>query len=428
MKPLKGFHTHIFWAVFLLFAFWMQMIYATSLNVPLTLFETEQLAVARSPELQRLQVNTDALNQQAIANDQLPNPQLMVGAINVPTNSFSFTQDDMTMLEVGLQQSFPAGHTLAIKSKQTQALAAAEQRKIREQTAILLQNVRQTWLDLYFWNHALKLIRENQILYHHLLNVTESQYSERKGSQSDVLQVQLDASRLNDQAIQAQQQITTLRAQLGRWIGQNQAMRLLPPTLPHWPNPPPLALLKIKLQQHPLLGVDAANIRAAQEGVALVKQQYKPSFMVGAGYGFREGQMIDGAHRSDMVSAQVTVDLPVFTRNRQDRLLNASADQLEAAELDQQIHYRDLLKELTAQYAIWGELSKRENIYKQQLVPESKLNSKSALFAYQSATTNLSSVLRAYSSELMIKQEQLQVQIESIKARAVLFYLEGDTE
>lgn len=396
--------------------------------MPLSLSEAEHIAISNAPELKQLRANADSLEQQAVADGQLSDPQLTAGAVNVPTNTFSFSEDDMTMKMVGLQQTFPAGHSLAMKSKKTQALAKAQCQKIQEQAAMLLRNVRETWLDLYYWKQAAVILKENRSLYRRLLKATESQYSTGKGNQSDVLQLQVELTRLNDQDVQIEQHIDILRAQLGRWVGMDEANRPLSDSLPHWPNPPTVNVLQTRLLQHPLLKVDNANIEAARRDVDYAKEQYKPSWMLGVDYGFRQGHMSDGTKRSDMVTAQLTVDLPVFPSNRQNKRLGASASQLEATELDRDIHYKDLLKELTAQYAIWESLSKRENLYRRHLALEAKQNSKAALLAYQSATSDLTIVLRAYNNELTIHLEQIQIQIERAKARAALLYLEGVTQ
>jgi outer membrane protein TolC len=396
--------------------------------MPLSLFDAEHLAVSTALELKQLQANADSLEQQAVADGQLSDPQLIAGVVNVPTNTFSFSQDDMTMKMIGLQQTFPAGHSLAMKSKKTKALAKAQRQKIQEQAAMLLRNVRETWLDLYYWKQAEVILRENRSLYRRLLEATESQYSTGKGNQSDVLQLQVELTRLHDQNVQIEQHIDILRAQLGRWIGMDEANRPLLNSLPHWSNPPSVNALQARLLQHPLLKVDSANIEAAHREVDYAREQYKPSWVLDVGYGFRQGHMTDGSRRSDMLTAQVTVDLPIFTSNRQNKRLCAGAAQLEATKLDRDIHYKDLLKELTTQYAIWQSLSKRENLYRSHLALEAKQNSKAALLAYQSATTDLTTVLRAYNNELTIRLEQIQIQVEGAKARAALLYLEGITK
>ena len=427
MQFLPGYRKKLNILAWMLLSFCLNS-HAHTSTVPLRLSEAEHLAISSAPELKQLQANADSLNQKAVSDGQWSDPQLIVGAANVPTPSYSFTQDDMTMVDFGLQQSIAPGHSLAMKSKKTKALANAEQQKIQSQAAMLLRNVRETWLDLYYWKQAAIIIHKNQSLYQQLLKSTESQYSSGKANQSDALQIQVEVSRLKDQSVQIQQRITILQAQLARWIGTNAANRPLFNTLPHWPNPPPMKVLQARLLQHPQLKVDTAYIEAARDGVAYANELYKPGWMVGVGYSVRKGRMEDGQSRSNFVGAQVTVDLPFFTGNRQDRELSASTSQLNATEFERDIHYKDLLKELATQYAIWHGLTARENLYRQHLTLEARQNSKSAVLAYQNATTDLNTVLRAYSNALTIHLEQIQIQVERAKTRVALLYLEGVTQ
>jgi len=399
----------------MLYLFWGIAPFAFAQNRPLTLTEAEHLAINQSPELQRLNANSQALRQQSIADGQLPDPQLAAGTINVPTDTFSFTQDEMTMVQVGLQ----------MKSQQTRALAKTELIKITEQKLTLIRTVREVWLELYYWSQALHTLKTNESLYKELLQVTESQYSTGKINQTDVVQVQLELSKLKNQIIQNKQQIAILKAQLGRWIGMNNVNRPLALSMPRWPALPSMAKLQDSLMKHPLLQADAANIKASSFEVAYAKEQYKPGWQLGVGYGLRQGRMPDGTPRSDMLTAQVTMDLPFFTANRQDRQLNASLNKLNATQMDRHIHYRDLLQSLNVQYTTWKHLLEREHLYNQQLIPDSKQNAKAALLAYQNATTELTTVLRAYSSELTIQLEHIQLQVERLKAHATLLYLEG---
>lgn len=404
---------------------WCFFAFAMEQKKPLTLIEAEHLAINTSPELQRFQANSHALHQQSIADGQLQDPQLVAGVSNLPTNSFSFTQEDMTMEPLSVQQTFARGHSLLMKSRQTNALATAEQKKSQEQTLTLLRNVRETWLDLYYSTQAIKVYRNSHLLYKNLLKVSESQYSVGKVNQSDVIQMQLELSKLNDQIIQAEQERSVLLAQLGRWIGDKQASRHLALTIPSWPNPLPLNKLRILIQQHPILTIDAANIEAARHEVGYAKEQYKPGWNLNVGYAKRQGNFADGMRRPDFVAAQVIVDLPFFTANRQDKQLSASYHRLTATKLEQQTHYRDLLQVVNTQYVIWKRLSQRESLYKNELIPEAKQNATASLLAYQNSSTDLTPVLRAYINEINVQLEQLQIQVQHAKVRVALLYYEG---
>ena len=56
---------------------------------------------------------------------ELMDPQLRVGAVNVPVDSFSLDAEDMTMLEVGVVQEFQPGKSRRLSRRQMEQLATA---------------------------------------------------------------------------------------------------------------------------------------------------------------------------------------------------------------------------------------------------------------------------------------------------------------
>ena len=64
-----------------------------------------------------------------------------------------------------------------MKSKQSRALALAEHRKAHEKALTLIRNVRETWLDLYYWTEALRILQANRLLYKNLFKAGEQNNS-----------------------------------------------------------------------------------------------------------------------------------------------------------------------------------------------------------------------------------------------------------
>ncbi|OGT09861.1 MAG: hypothetical protein A2X77_04640 [Gammaproteobacteria bacterium GWE2_42_36] len=407
----------------LIITLWSSASFAEAKPSILTLTTAIHEAISREPTLQQAQASADALTQEAVANGQLPDPKLTLGVANVPTDDFTLTHDDMTMTEIGVSQYFPAGHALSDKSKQTQALSFAAEQRQREMTLTLIQQVSNTWLELYYAVQAKDSIQKQQQLLKSIVHATEAQYATEKTSQQIVLQTQLESSELEDKQFQLQQQIESLRAILSRWIG-DEAMRPLGTEIPEF-STPSLIELKKGLLTHPLLTGDNDRIEAARQEMAWNKEQYKPGFDVGVGYGARQGSPSHGMRRSDFVSAEVTMDLPVFTRNRQDKRLKASEDKLVAAELNRQIHYRDLSAQLSEQYALWQKLNQRALLYKKSIIPKAAQNAKAALLAYQSAAGDFINVIQANRLILDLRLAQLRIQVDCRKAQINLNYLRG---
>lgn len=400
--------------------------YSVVKTCPLTLCEAEQIALAIEPEVMSFCAKSNSLGQQAIADAQLPDPKLKLGLINVPTDSFSLNRDDMTMIELGLKQTFPPGHSLKETSCQTMALSHAECLRAKERKLVLLRDVRNAWFDVYYWNQALNVLTVNHDTFNAIYKATLSRYSVGKGSQQDVLQAKVELSLLDTKISQTTQSLVLAKSQLERWIGECEAQRPISDTLPHWGCPPPFCFLQEKLVCHPLLKVDEALIQARCHAVNFAKEQYKPGFDVDLNYGFRQGRSCcDNMKRSDMVTAEVTIDLPIFPKNRQDKRLCARVNELEAAKFDRDAHYRDLMTQLKSQYGILEQLCERQRIYKNHLVLETRQNAKAALLAYQSNTVDFTTVMRAYITELNTGLELLQLRVDQAKTHAALLYLEG---
>ncbi|MCZ7616388.1 MAG: TolC family protein [Ignavibacteriaceae bacterium] len=64
-------------------------------------------ALLVSPKLKMLKAKYNASESRIEVNSNLPDPMLTLGLMNLPTNSFSFTQEPMTGKIVGLSQAFP---------------------------------------------------------------------------------------------------------------------------------------------------------------------------------------------------------------------------------------------------------------------------------------------------------------------------------
>ena len=108
----------------------------------LSLAAAEQLAIERDAVLQQLAVESAGMRERAIAEGQLMDPRLRLGAVNVPTDSFSLTQEDMTMVEVGVTQEFPAGRTRELARRRMEQIATASQAAAGDRRRVVQRELR----------------------------------------------------------------------------------------------------------------------------------------------------------------------------------------------------------------------------------------------------------------------------------------------
>ena len=392
----------------------------------LSLQEAERLALEKDPGIARFMAQADALTEQAVADGQLPDPKFRLGFLNFPTDSFSRTQEPMTQIQLGIQQAFPRGNSLSVKTRRTKAMSRAQRDRAREQGRLALRELRQSWLEHFYWVDAERIVQSNKGYFTQLVEVTQYQYAVGKQNQQDVLRAQLELSMLDDRLEKIRSQQDKSRAQLSKWVGSTMANRPLSSVFPKLASPPAQAVIEADLLEHPLVKVDQAQVKANQENVALAREAYKPGWSLGVYYGFRDGQNPNGDSRTDFFTAMVTVDVPIFHDKRQDRRLAASQYQVQAAMLARDERMRDLKEVLDAQYAEWKRLGERHDLYQHTLLLQAQNNAQAALLAYQNDTGDFASLMRARITELDTRLKALRIRVDRAKTQSRLLYLAGD--
>ncbi|MCI0352611.1 MAG: TolC family protein, partial [Acidobacteriales bacterium] len=99
------------------------------------------MALGQDPATRQREAQAQALSERAVADGQLPDPQLSLGLGDVPSN-FKVDEDPDTELQLGLSQAFPRGRTLRYKSEQTNAMAQAENARAEDQRRTVLKALR----------------------------------------------------------------------------------------------------------------------------------------------------------------------------------------------------------------------------------------------------------------------------------------------
>ena len=392
----------------------------------LTLQEAEQLALDLDPVTKSFIAKSESLEEQAVADGQLADPQLKLGVMSLPVDTFDLDQEAMTQLQIGIVQSFPPGDTLRYRKERTQALSNTEQARSMERALDVLRKVRIRYLQVYYQTSARKILEENRELFSRLLEITERQYAAGKDNQHDVLSAQLELSLIDDRILDIDRSREVAVAELGKYTGPVAANRVMPPDFPELSDIPPLEQIKNQLVSHPLIKIEDANLLASDKKISEVEQRYKPGFNIEVTSGERSGRDINGSQLPDMLTAMLMMDLPIFTDKRQDRQLAAARK----ANVAMQFTRSDRLLEITsmadAEYANWQRLGDRLALYEKRAVADARLNADSTLKAYQNDVTDFTTLMRAKLTELDTYLAMLDVRIERAKVQAKLLYLTGE--
>jgi outer membrane protein TolC len=393
-------------------------------DVPLTLAAAEDLALDHEPGQIALEARAEALDEQSVAAGQLPDPMLRVGLANFPLQSGSFSTEAMTQAQLGIRQAFPPGKSRSVSTRRFRSLALEMEESADARRRDVLLAVRQAWLDSYYWQRAQAIVSESRPFFGDLVSVTRSLYEVGRKTQQELLRAELELSRLDDRVIEIDREQAEARALLSRWVA-TAAAQPIALKLPAWEQVPAPEKLHDSLLEHPAVRAADARIAAHDAGVDLAHEQYKPGWALDLGYGYRDGMLPSGEPRSDFVSLSVTVDLPIFRGNRQDRALGAALRERRAANESRDELLRRLASELDREHARWQQLTRRIALYESRIVTQAEGRANAALFAYQSDAGDFADVMRGYIDDLDTRLELVRLQVERSQTYAVLANLGG---
>jgi len=367
-------------------------------EAPLSIATAVAEVVEANPDLAAINARAEAL---AALPDQLgtlPDPWLSLKLLNLPVDSFSFSQEGMTQTQVGINQMLPFPGKLGLRQEAAEAMANAAGFGVEELRLNLIRDVKMVWWNLFFLDRALEVVENNQVLMRQFIEVAESKYRVGKGLQQDVLLAQLELSKLLDNQVDLEGRRRNEAIRLNTLLDRPATSPLVLPreVVEDFPVPRDQVQLMARATEiRPMLAAQEQQLEAARLRLALAKREYYPDFSAGAAYGLRQGDNPDGSSRADLASLMFGMSLPIYTGTRQDR----AVDQRGAERLEQRFALADALNRV--EDAIGRALSdyrrgrEKAELFKTAIIPQAQQTVSSMLAGYQVNKVDFLNVVRA---------------------------------
>lgn len=399
-----------------------------------TLQQLIELSIANDASRVRFYAQSESLRQSGIASATLKDPVIKVGVGGLPTDSFQFDQDPMTNVSVGLMQQFGRGSTLALQNQKTQKQADGIEFQVQTRELEIANSVSKLWYELGFQQQSERVLLESQDLMREMVRFIQTNYAIGNSESQDLIQAQLQVSKL-DEKLQANRQMQNrLIAQLSEWLGaqwlSNQPT-LKATTTSDWQRLEDRLLEHSRsdyyaiLNQHPMARMADIEIAASETQVAIAEEAYKPQFGVEAMYAHRQANNMRGEPAPDLVSAYVTMDIPLFTGNRQDKNHAAAEYQVVASKSNKDALLSQMYAKVSALTMDRQNLTERLERYRQSLLSQAKARTKAVERGYENSTAQFSDVITASRYELAIELEALRLETDLSLVNSDLSYFLG---
>lgn len=354
-----------------------------------------------------------------------PDPMLMLGVINVPVKSLSFTDEDMTMKMIGVEQNLPYPGKLGLRQKVAALEADATAATAEGVRLGVVRDVRNAYYELSYIDAALAVAERNSNLLADIARVANGRYSAGVGMQPDVLRATLEATRLNDGANSFREERRAVLAKLNGLVSRPSETPIDAPSIPQslvraavsasadirfasqelgasatGSTLPPLAELQsLVLRTNPDVRARAAMVAAGYAQLTLARKDFLPDIDLSIQYGQRSGTAVmasgDRVSRSDMISAVVTIPIPLQRGRKQDAGVAASAADLSALEAEQRDAENTAQAEVARLYSDIVHSRTQLALYVKAIIPQGQATLASSTASYQAGAGDLLPVLNA---------------------------------
>lgn len=311
-------------------------------------------ATAVSPAIRAALARVEAARARIRPAGARPDPMLMAGFQNVPVSSPSLSSDDMTMKMVGVSQTIPLGGKLALRTQAVEYELAAAEARLAETRLAVERDARAAYFDLVFATRAFEITSRTQTALAGLVTAAESRYAAGAGQQSEALHARVEAARMAAEASALAEERRMSQARLNALLARpaetpfervalpaslvraalgdtTRRTRFVSPMLgarvADSPLPPLDSLEALVLRVSPRLAERRALMAAQAAREELARRERRPDIDVSLQYGQR-------AARPDMISAIVSLELPVRRSRRQDAMVAEARSELAASAAD----------------------------------------------------------------------------------------------
>ena len=389
----------------------------------LTIERAVATALEGNPTLAQIKARAEAMAAIPSQEGTLPDPTLSFGALNLPTASgLNLNREEMTMMAVGVSQAIPFPGKLALREKAATFEAEAAAKTVEEARLRLARDVNIRWWQLVSVHRSLLIIDDTERLLRQLAEIADTKYRVGQGLQQDVLSARLELATLKQlkaRHIGAHRaEIARLNALLNR--PADSSIRL--------PDAVDTRLPDIRgdgdLQQQgeqsrPLLAERRSAIDAAQSRLELAKKDYYPDFTLGTAYAFRQNTPT-GQSRSDFVSFQLSVNLPIYADRKQAKAVDQRNSELlkERYALDEA--QREIQAEIASALAIYRGNREQFGLFDNGILPLARQNVTATLAAYQVGKTDYLNVIRAENTWFAYQMQYWQALAEARQSLAQL--------
>ena len=346
------------------------------------------------------------------------------GALDDPMMSYSSAPQTIgTKMgyrqNVQISQTIPWPGTLDLRSHAASAEAKSAEYQFVDMRLRLAARARATYADWYYVYQALAINSKSIKLVTQMKTVAEAAYASGSSPQQDVLQAEIELTRLKNQTLELERRRADVRAAINALLNDDQASAVNPPGgLPAPATRHSLPdLNEAALLQYPALRGADSEMAASRDRVELAEKAYYPNFQITVG----QNTLMEPWQKQ--LTVGISINIPIGDKHDGD--FDEAQAKLRQSQFKLISTRSALLSDLEKTHAAIQQIRSTIDLYDKRLVPLARLNLNAARADYSTGTGSFLNVITAEQPQLMAELERERARADYYTQFAILDYQTG---
>lgn len=361
-------------------------------------------AEQNNPQIQAAQQGWQAAKQIPSQVSTLPDPQFNLQQLNVgsPRPFAGYTNSDFAYIGLGVSQDFPYPGKLRLKGEMAERDADVVQQQYEAVRRSILTEVKSAYFHLAYLSKTLAILESDGELLQQVEKAADAHYRSGMGNQQDLLQAQLQQTKLLGEITMHHLEVAKVQAQIKQLLNRSQSSpdiepsELLETPLSHTFE----ELLSATKVQNPDISGAEKMVERQKLQVDLAHKDFCPDFNVQYAW-----QRTDPTQFRAYYMLSVGVRVPIYRSRRQRPELAQAEAELNRSRSESEAQFQQVAFELRTEYETAQKTAESLKIYREGLLPQARAGFQAGIAAYQNNRQDFQALLASFLDVLHLDEE-----------------------
>jgi outer membrane protein TolC len=395
-------------------------------NEPAKLADLLVEAERNNPQIHAAKEEWQSMRQMPTQVSTLPDPQVAIQQVNVgsPRPFAGFSNSDFAYIGLGVSQDIPYAGKLRLRRELATKVAAVAEQRVEVIRRAILSDLKMAYFRLAFLSKQSAILDGDRELLRQMEQAAEVRYRSGIGNQQEVLQAQLEQTKLLREITTNRLEAGKLQAELKQLLGRPQVS---PDLSTEEISESPLTrsyeeLLSAAQSNNPRISVAQKSIDRQKVAIEIARKDFYPDFNAQFMW-----QRTDPSQYRAYYQFTFGARIPIYRKRKQQPELAQAEIDRDRAQSELEAQSQEVSSTLRQQYVSVEKSAELLKIYRDGLMPQARAELQAGFAAYESNRQDFQALLASFLDLLKLDEEYWQTLSEHETALGQIEELTGLT-